>query len=114
MRERRGLPRGSAVTAITGCGCGKVVDGFALSAGGVMARRTSTGLQAAVGKRRRCPCLVLMTRIALLQGRNMVAVLGRTRKTAARLMTGIAIFGGSLKYASLMATLAARDSVRAC
>ncbi len=78
MRERRGLPRGSAVTAITGCGCGKVVDGFALSAGGVMARRTSTGLQAAVGKRRRCPCLVLMTRIALLQGRNMVAVLGRT------------------------------------
>ena len=28
-------------------------------------------------------------------------------------MTGIAIFGGSLKYAALMATLAARDSVRA-
>ena len=106
MAECRGLPCVRAMASVTGSRRGDVVGGFAFANSAVVAHRAATGLKSGMGKRRRRPCLVLMTCIALLRGRNMVAVLGRARKAAARLVASIAVLGCALKYTALMTALA--------
>lgn len=94
------------MASVTRSRCGDVVGGFAFADSAVVAHCAATGLKSGMGKRRRRPCFVLMTGIALLHGGNMVIVLGRARKAATRLVASIAILGCALKYTALMTALA--------
>lgn len=65
-----------------------------------------------MGEDGRRPRAGLVTGAARLGGRNVIAVLGRTREPAAGLVTGVAILRGALKNAALVASFAADRSVR--
>jgi hypothetical protein len=76
MVERGRFPR---ARAMTGVACGRrrdVICRLALCDGAVVAHGTAARLHAGMREFCRCPCIVLVTRIALLRRWNMVAVLG--------------------------------------
>lgn len=105
------LPGVGTMAGVASGGGGYVACGLAFDDAAVVTHGATAGLQSAVSKGCRRPCLAEMASIALLGGGNVISVFGRTGKPAAGLMAGVAVLGGSLEYAALMAAFAAYGGV---